>query len=103
MTTGAITIGRNVGLEPMPDGTWTQFIDEVSALITRCGGVVYIAGYGSGEWDGVAEESAVITFEGVEADDLTDGLVFLAAMYEQDAIALLTGVTVLVGGALARE
>jgi hypothetical protein len=92
---GTISIGRNIGTEPMDDILWEYFVDDVLKLINKHGGEVYTIAYGGGAWDGVSEESAVIVFAGA-AEEFADELSMLASSYGQEAIGLLSGESSLV-------
>jgi hypothetical protein len=91
---GSISIGRNIGHEPMDYSQWGSFIADVEDLIRNHGGQVYTIAYGNGAWEDVPEESAVIVFAG--AYDIDQDLSSLASWYGQDAIALLSGESSLV-------
>jgi hypothetical protein len=94
---GTISVGRNIGIEPMDDSRWEQFVDDVLSLIHKHGGEVYTIADGGGAWDGVAEQSAVIVFGGT-SHDFADELSALASAYGQEAIGLLSGESSLVYG-----
>lgn len=104
-----VTIGRNVGNEPMDDTQWRRFQQDVRDVIAtavyaemrdRIGARFPFADiethYGEGEWDGVKEESAHLSLyfptpAGVAAHRvrsmLDADLGTLAYDYDQDAIA----------------
>ena len=102
----AITIGRNVGHEPMDDDAWTRFKAAIEWEIeTILRGTLYVRGNeGEGEWeeeDGtkVSETNAVFTGEIDLAKAWTlehVSLPQLAYEFKQDAIALTVGRGVLV-------
>ena len=97
---GAISIGRNVKDTPLPDAQWQRFIFEVQSAIDLAGGTIYATAYGRGEWQGVSEDNAVVTFGDVPEHvipELRLHLGWLAEDHSQDAIALLTGESVLIG------
>ena len=106
MSTVAITvsIGRNVRvagkIEPMPINRWTRFVAGVEWLVeVHAQGTRFTTAYGRGEWDGVEEESVVVTGE-VAASRIDEvirpWLAYLAREYGQDAIALTVGTTDLI-------
>lgn len=101
------TIGRNVpGQGELDDTTWGQFQTDlydvfVNTLDMRQ--VIFVQMFTSegGTWNGDAEDSAfllVVTDENPidPLDRIKAQLAALAARYEQDAIALSTGVSTLV-------
>ncbi len=95
---GAISIGRNIGNAPMDDNRWKRFIYEIEGAVLLAGGKVYATATGEGEWEGVAEDNAVVTFGNVrEIAALKGHLRFLAQDFDQDAIALVLGQSELVG------
>lgn len=87
-----VSIGRNVGDTPMAEGAWAEFISEVSLYV---GGITratarYGPFLGTGEWNGVAEDTATLTFitgRPVAPSDLGDILSALSRLFNQDAIA----------------
>jgi hypothetical protein len=87
---GAISIGRNVGDQPMPKQQWRRFVTDVSHAISESGGVGYATAYGNGAWDGIPERNAVLTFEHADVS-LEEKLRTLAKRYRQDAISLIAG------------
>lgn len=99
---GLISIGRNIREVPMSQVDWVSYVVEVQEVIVAAGGVVHGSTFGSGEWDGITEESAYILFSGAELQKLEADLPVVAAMYRQEAIGLLMGVLQLVSGADAR-
>lgn len=86
--TVSITIGRNIGVNPMPETDWKNFQASVSVFFAE----TYVnAGY-RGTWDGVSEDSWL--FIGAIKDDITQTqleteLAALAVSYRQAAIGLL--------------
>ena len=113
MTTYNLTevrIGRNIKNEPMAKGRWVRFQDDIVASLRFFAGTVEAdefwteVHHGSGTWDGVEEESAVVTLYWSEhglndADalvrialaDLENDASIFATRYEQDAIAVVHG------------
>ena len=97
-----VTIGRNVGIEPMSDARWSEFQDRVIATVRRHFAHSQSFGpfYGVGEWDGVTEESAVLTFLTSypgSTDRFAVDLAELSSEYDQDAIAWSFGPANLAG------
>lgn len=87
-----VTIGRNVGNRPLWSHEWREFQSAVSDAVTDLlhPSASFGPFHGTGEWEGVSEDSAVFTFltaypAGVKAVD--ERLAQLADMYGQDAIA----------------
>lgn len=100
-----ITIGRNTPSgAPLSDVSWRRFVrltyTQVTALL---GGESKVFGpfYGSGEWDGVPEESATVTIlvgpdaTGGRVSAITGVLADLADDYAQDAVAWSYGPSIL--------
>ncbi len=109
MTT-VVSIGRNVGGEPMSPGRWRAFRHETQYAVERYTGPVVFSGEGIGSWtttDGegneVRETEQAATIIGAgdptagEISDLRHHLAILAAEYRQEAIAAVSGVTTFVG------
>lgn len=102
-----VSIGRNIGAEPMSADLWRSFQDDARANLyahTTGDERTVEFHYGTGVWDGVAEESAHVTIHTVRDYDragLTRALAVLAHVYGQDAIALSIGVTDLIEAAPA--
>lgn len=116
----AVTIGRNVPVtdptlpqyddvtgvrltEPMPNARWADFIesvkrDVIEALDGNRYGVIEVS-EGMGEWGGVTEPNATITyrrehdFDDVELAHLRRYLSENARHFDQDAIALTIGIS----------
>lgn len=99
-----VNIGRNVGPAPMSDDSWSRFKSEVKAVIiwSTWGGednpdVIDVFSAiqvheGLGEWDGIPEVSAHISYfseVGVNYRRLRDGIAVLRDKYMQDSIALV--------------
>lgn len=56
-----VTIGRNVGSAPMTGNEWADFKSLVHSYLRSFAGTVFGPFEGVGEWDGIVEESAVLT------------------------------------------
>jgi len=97
-----VTIGRNLGLEPMSPPKWWAFRGSVRAALGATVGEpsFEIAGPG-GRWHGQAESSAVyIVLRPTEGfDRLRRVLINLATDFGQQSIAIATGRSELVGPA----
>lgn len=111
----AVTIGRNVRtgfttFEPMSDVQWATFeADAAAELLVTAEKTRSTDGYawgedeefrleihrGEGTWDGVKEESSIITLLASQPlthlSDLRRRISELARHYDQDAIALTIG------------
>jgi len=60
----AVTIGRAVKGTPMSDAKWDLFKRELTSLITKLGGIIWVRNSGVGLWDGVREDNYVVVLEG---------------------------------------
>jgi hypothetical protein len=97
--TVTVSIGRNVGDQPMPENRWQDFRDGISGYLARFADVVYVdAAHSVGEWDGILEDSAtyVAAVPAANVNGLRACLVLDCWQYGQDAIALTIGETELV-------
>lgn len=86
----SITIGRNVGEQPMPETNWKSFLwDTGRALQKRAkiDGIIF-SGHGLGIWGKVNESSHayIVLADGVDESALKADLAKLAKKYRQDAI-----------------
>lgn len=101
MSTITVSIGRNVGTEPLSDPTWRTFRTTVGNVVATWCETIYVSDAGCvGHWDGVDEESRTWVGEWAgygEPNLLIDRLAEVARVYGQDAIAVTTGTTVLAG------
>ena len=100
MATVTVSIGRNVGSEPMAQGLWDNFVSVVRDSVRRDANAVYVDAAASvGEWDGIAEESRtwVADIDEWDLGALRNALTEWARTFRQDAIALTVGTTELVG------
>lgn len=99
MATVTVSIGRNVGSQPMSDNDWTNFISVVGASIKRDANAVFVdAAASRGEWDGIAEDSRtwVADIDEWDLGALRGSLAEWARTFMQDAIAFTVGATELV-------
>lgn len=81
MPTIVISIGRNIGDEPMPLDRWLSFTLDVLQAVE---GEQLFVGYGVGQYEGGAEESFTIIASGSVSRDT---LAHLSEKYEQQSIA----------------
>lgn len=74
----------------MPKDRWAAFVDDVQSVVAAHAASIYSRALGLGYWDGLTEETFVISF----VDDsvgLDRDLSALAFQYEQESIALVRG------------
>lgn len=95
-----VTIGRNIGDEPMPQSRWNAYGDAVRDLLKLDGEIFADATY-NGWWDYVSEDARVFVATTRSPDRLRLGLAQLAEVYRQDAVGLQVGTTELVHPALS--
>lgn len=106
-----VTIGRNVGSEPMGYGLWDSFRESVADSLTmwcrinmRDGDFTLSHSHGVGEWDGVPEDSYTVTAYGIGSladaanvfEAVQRSMAGYAGFWEQDAIAVTLGTVALV-------
>lgn len=99
MYSTTITIGRNVGDEPMSDDDWTIYRQEMRYLVVDAFGYKIAAEWhdGVGEWYGIQEDSykvTALTEQAPTAEQLNylrGRLSRYAGQFHQDAIALTLG------------
>jgi hypothetical protein len=107
-----VTVGRNIGTHPMHHQVWADFQDDAEAIIVGAASGAQIwteRHYGETMWTDaegavIHETSARLTVLGAEhfdADAAQAELRLLADQYDQDAVALTYGESVLVGRASA--
>lgn len=97
----SVTIGRNVGAQPLPVVSWVGFQNVVRSAIaaahlggTGIAGPTVEAWNGSGSWGGIVEENAHFSArspDGFNLRKLRRHLARIAADYRQEAIALSVG------------
>jgi len=94
-----VSIGRNVDRAPMDDDAWEGFRSDVDRALRHRDVTVFFAGTGTGEYDGVREESATWVGATMRRPNtaLETTLGVLAQWYDQKSIAVTYGTTVLVG------
>lgn len=96
--TVTVSIGRNIGTEPMSASDWANFQLATRGWLVVTRSTIYVDGAPSvGQWEGIAEESCTWVAELSDADVflpiLRTGLGMTAANYGQEAIALTVGKT----------
>lgn len=92
-----VSFGRNVGTVPMPDSKWRRFRRDVQSVLCQTVGCPDTKHYGHGLWDGIREESSVVTVFEPRSEyvpKLLAELSRVANRYDQDAIAVTNGETV---------
>ena len=107
VTYAQLNIGRNVGTVPMDDKQWAWFISTAQSVLMGAQHLIP-CGHGdaqrndvqvhrgAGVWGGVAEESAHVSLyweTGMDADYINEQAGVMARMFDQDAIAVITGST----------
>lgn len=90
-----ITIGRNVGTDPMNDVAWSTFQTDMQDILAGEAPhwEILSTHIGEGEWDGITENSAIITM--VHSKPLSpqalmsirSKLAYKCREYKQEAIA----------------
>lgn len=98
MRTITVTIGRNVGDEPMDLDTWNQYASSVRGLVEGYANLWTVTPY-KGSWNGTDEQAMIYygpVSELVDLDRLRVGLSNLATYYQQDGIGLSVGESELV-------
>lgn len=95
-----VSIGRNVGDEPMDVEQWLRFRGATYDAIAERGFVVVFEGEGTGTYEGSREPSftLVATGNGNRIADVGRALARLAREFGQESIALTTGNTSFPGG-----
>lgn len=85
-----VTIGRNVGSEPMDDARWRAARHAVAVAVSDDAAPIVFAGVGLGVWEGSREDAYTIVGSGRDrvSRRLRERLGAIAAEYGQDAIAV---------------
>lgn len=94
-----LSIGRNIGSAPMAQEKWEAFTRSAHRAITEHCGALYFAGYGTGFYEGMSEESFTLTAAAPSGSSLRSLVLALRALareFEQDSVALTVGETELV-------
>jgi hypothetical protein len=95
-----VSIGRNVGDEPMAAHKWSAFRAAVRNTILDNMGEIFVDGATSrGAWEGVSETSAtwVAAIEPWQVPYLEVEFSRFCRDFSQDAIALTVGDTIMIG------
>ena len=105
--TYTVTIGGNIGSDPMPNHKWRGFKSALNSfvdshIVNTDTDQIYVQSEGFGKWTDesknvIVEENYTVVFSSCEAIDLKR-LKRLSRLFKQDAIALTTGKTDLVKG-----
>lgn len=105
----SLTIGRNVGSDPMPPIQWCSCRNDAMEILRSAArdAALHVdaeeRSFGIGVWDGIAEDNATLSIRTTaKIDDsilnqLRKSVKALAATYRQDAIALTIGTSELIG------
>lgn len=94
-----VSIGRNIGDDPMRDDDWKTFKAEVYDVVAEFSPVVFY-GQGIGIYKDTAEDSYTVIAEVNNLSGwarLHDRLAKLAKQYGQDSIAITLGDTEFIG------
>ena len=105
--TYTVTIGGNIGHDPMPNHKWRGFKSALNSfvdshIIDTKTDKIYVQSEGFGKWidenkNVIVEKNYTVVFSSCETIDLKR-LKRLARLFRQDAIAFTTGKTNLVKG-----
>lgn len=97
-STLTVTIGRNIGSEPMEESMWERFTSSVIDTLTDLVSPDFTFTYnGQGEWDGVTEDSrAIVAVNTHICAEVRDRLHDIALEFQQAAIGLSVGLSELV-------
>ena len=106
MITVAISAGRNIGPHPMDQEEWDRLRSAVARAMESVNASIFTRdAIGYGEWigdDGVTIKEESVTYVGAVQDgaleDLKRGLQLITKQFNQDAIALIVGESLLVRG-----
>lgn len=94
-----VTIGRNVGSDPLSREDWERFVSSVVRTVRDASSAVYFVGYGRGIWEGATEDAFTIVTDDIRSADRERFRLRLSALahkYRQDAIAVTSAPTELV-------
>jgi hypothetical protein len=77
----------------MSDAKWDLFKRELTSLITKLGGIIWVRNSGVGLWDGVREDNYVVVswLPSSQTGVLRELVSLLGSKYSQQAIAILVG------------
>lgn len=93
--TVTVSLGRNIGNNPMTSAQWQRFTRLAKLAVAQHSLATHYVGVGSGIYDGMREESltVVATVRVQRLKSLRDALRTLAVRFSQDSIALTVGTT----------
>jgi hypothetical protein len=88
-----LSIGRNVGAEPMNATDWRYFCHELARIAGRHGSTITSVRGGVAQWDGNDEDTflLLVTIPARNVARIRKDLARLARDYEQDAIGFVGG------------
>lgn len=86
----SVSIGRNIGANPMSEADWQTFTSETLRYINRHSSAVHFVGFGEGIYEVNREESFTVSASVYrdETDRLSYVLRNLCTTYHQEAFAL---------------
>jgi hypothetical protein len=96
MRTITVTIGRNVGPDPLPAEEWNTFVFETRQIVEAVTTELWASGPSRSTWDGVSEENFYFygplnTASRVRFRRFRNRLETLATKYRQEAIGISIG------------
>lgn len=96
MNTITVTIGRNVGDEPMSPSSWNNFIFDTRKAFLQSAEDVWAGALYTGGWNGHSEDAYILygpskSESAAAVTILRQTLAILATKYGQDAIGLSVG------------
>ena len=88
-----LSIGRNVGAEPMSGRLWELFRHDVDTLPIIHDGAVLATVHGSSSWEGIEEETYLVlaTIPTYAVENVRTVLAALATYYRQDGSGFVGG------------
>tara|TARA_R110002020_G_scaffold221997_3_gene430315 strand:- start:896 stop:1264 length:369 start_codon:yes stop_codon:yes gene_type:complete len=100
-TTHTLTIGRNIGNKPLSNHRWEGFKSCIESFIDSHNGEIFVNSSGNGVWTDaigkeIKEENQTFVFSSNEFLNKSE-LKRIAKLFCQDAIALTSGNTQLIG------
>lgn len=92
-----VSIGRNIGKHPMSATEWDRFKADIMDLIDIAEADIHFTGEGLGIYKGATEPSFTVTFTTTQEHigKIKELLGVIAYRYNQEAIAMTTGRTIL--------
>lgn len=101
--TVTVSIGRNVGAEPMPDRDWQAFRLFIGGVLKDYADAVHVQDAASvSEWNGIPEESRTWVAACSDVANVAfigTACAHAASVWNQDAVALTVAGTFFVSGA----